>query len=1073
MKKQIQSMDVPEFCRNYHLFFKVSIRKILMVYMVIFLGINGNGFAFEMQNQETNVTGTVTDSNGIPVPGVNVIEKGTSNGTQTDFDGNYSIAVSSNDVVLVYSFMGMRQIEEVVGTRNVIDVSMEADQATLDEVVVIGYGVQKKSTLTGSVSTLSGEDVAETPVANISQSIAGKMAGVSMRPNGGQPGMDSPEIQIRGIGTTGNSAPLVVVDGIIRSNIGQIDPNTIESMSVLKDAAAVAPYGLGGANGVILITTKKGKSGTPQLTLNAYYGLQTPTYDYYDDLLYAQQYMSLRNEAFLNENNGQVPQAGQLPFDTEMIENYDDLHAQDPDRYPQSNPSEYTEMVAPIQNYNLQLSGGSENTTYYAGLGYFNQGGYFDPMSYNRYNYNMNLQSQVTSTTKVSFSLLGSIEKTESVDPEETASGLFRSGFKFIPTQSIYYSNGLWGEFAGRSPVAILQNGGYARNDNNTLLTSISVDQELPFINGLSFTGKFSYDPNQRTIKNWHRPFYFYSQNLNTDPYEYAQEISANEGGSPNYTYLEQEYLKNQAFTYQAMLNYQNSFGLHDVSGLLVAEVRNNTFETFNARRNNFAVNIDELGMGSSDRNDFDNYGTSETGSQVGYVYRFTYAYNDRYLFEATGRYDGHYYFAPGERYGYFPAFAAGWRISEESFMDDLDYIQNLKLRGSWGKSGNLAGTAFQYQQGYSIYGNAYAFGAGDMVQGSYVPLEANPNITWEIATKFDIGLDASLWNRLLTIEADYFSERRTGMLLPPAVSVPGEYGLDLSEENAGIMESHGFEFVMGSNYTFDNGLYLGIDGNFSYSTNEMVEVFETEATRNNPNRSRTGRAFGTPFGYKSLGLFSTSDDVNNDGIINSEDGYNVTQFGDLHPGDIRYADLSGPDGVPDGIIDSDDETVIGNPAYPSITYGLTTNASWKGFDVSLFFQGSALASFDLNGSFHTLPFANNSSNTTTEYYDNRWTPDTQNAKYPRATQSPYANNTQTSDFWMVDSKFVRLKTAQLGYTLPVSVSETLNIQNVRFYITGQNLFTISKLGFIDPEAGSDTAYPNSRVITFGFDLNF
>ncbi|MDT0684974.1 SusC/RagA family TonB-linked outer membrane protein [Autumnicola psychrophila] len=1056
--------------------------KVLLVF-VFLLFVCNNTFAFKELPQENTVTGTVTDANGIPLPAVNVIEKGTTNGTQTDFDGNYSLNVSSSEAVLVFSFVGMAEYEQVVGTSSEIDIVLEADAAALEEVVVVGYGTQRKSTMTGSVSTLSGSDVAENPVANISQSLAGRMAGVSMRPNGGQPGMDSPQIQIRGIGTTGSSAPLIVVDGIIRDNIAQIDPNSIESMSVLKDAAAVAPYGLGGANGVVLITTKKGKSGAPQLTLNAYYGIQTPTYDYYDDLLNSQQYMRLRNEAFLNENNGQVPEGSQLPFDPDVISNYNQLRAEDPDRYPQSNPTEYTSMTAPMQNYNIQLSGGSENTRYYAGIGYFDQGGYFDPMSYNRYNYNMNLQSQVTSTTEVSLSVIGSIEKTESVDPEETASGLFRSGFKFIPIRNIYYSNGLWGEFAGRSPVAILQSGGYARNNNNTLLTSISVDQKLSFLEGLSFTGKFSYDPNQRTIKNWHRPFYFYSQNLNTDPYEYAEEISANEGNAVSYTYLEQEYIKNETFTYQAMLNYQNTFGLHDVSGLLVAEARNNTYETFNARRNNFAVNVDELGMGSSDRNDYDNYGTSETGSQIGYVYRFTYAYNDRYLFEATGRYDGHYFFAPGKRYGYFPAFAAGWRISEESFMNDIDYIQNLKLRGSWGKSGNLAGSAFQYQQGYSIYGNAYAFGPGRMVQGSYVPLEANPNLTWEIATKFDIGLDASLWNRLLTLEVDYFSERRTGMLLPPAVSVPAEYGLDLSEENAGVMESHGFEFVIGSNYTFENGLLLGIDGNFSYSTNEMVEVFETAATFDNPNRRRTGRAFDTPFGYKSLGLFTTSDDVNNDGIINSADGYEITQFGDLHPGDIRYADLSGPEGVPDGVIDAHDETVIGNPAYPGITYGLTTNASWKGFDMSLFFQGSAMMSFDLNQSFHTLPFANNSSNTTTEYYNNRWTPETENARYPRATQSPYANNTQTSDFWMVDSKFVRLKTAQLGYTLPVSLTETLGIQSARFYVTGQNLFTISELDFIDPEAGfsnqngddidRETAYPNSKVYTFGFDINF
>ncbi|MDX1470216.1 MAG: carboxypeptidase-like regulatory domain-containing protein, partial [Flavobacteriaceae bacterium] len=279
--------------RKYFPFLRVG--KLFIVFMLIFLGHTENVFAFEKEGQDNTITGTVTDSNGMPLPGVNVIEKGTTNGTQTDFDGNYSLIVSSSDAVLVFSFVGMAEFEQVVGTRDQIDVTMEEDKATLDEVVVVGYGTQKKSTLTGSVSTLSGDDVAENPVANISQSIAGRMAGVSMRPNGGQPGMDSPEIQIRGIGTTGNSSPLVVVDGIIRSNIAQIDPNSIESMSVLKDAAAVAPYGLGGANGVILITTKKGKRGKPQLTLNSYYGIQSPTYDYYDDLLNSQQYMSLRN----------------------------------------------------------------------------------------------------------------------------------------------------------------------------------------------------------------------------------------------------------------------------------------------------------------------------------------------------------------------------------------------------------------------------------------------------------------------------------------------------------------------------------------------------------------------------------------------------------------------------------------------------------------------------------------------------------------------------------------------------------------------------------------------------------
>jgi hypothetical protein len=362
------------------------------------------------------------------------------------------------------------------------------------------------------------------------------------------------------------------------------------------------------------------------------------------------------------------------------------------------------------------------------------------------------------------------------------------------------------------------------------------------------------------------------------------------------------------------------------------------------------------------------------------------------------------------------------------------------------------------------------------MVQGSFNPREANPNITWEIATKTDIGFESSLWNGLLSVEADYFHEKREGMLLPPAVSVPVEYGLALADQNAGIMQSSGFEVSIGSSKRFENGLRLGINANYSYATNKMIQVFETAATRDNPNRSRTGRPFGAPFGYQALGLFSAADDKNGDGIINATDGYNTTQFGVLHPGDIKYADLGGgPDGKPDGKINSADETLIGNPVYPFITYGFTPTASWKGFDLSLFFQGSALSSLDIR-QFQTIPFNNNNSNSSYEYYNNHWTPATPNARYPRANQAPYANNTQLSDFWMANTAFVRLKTANLGYTLPRSVTQVLKIQTVRMYISGQNLWTISKLKFMDPEVGytdRETAYPNQKVYTVGLDITF
>jgi TonB-linked SusC/RagA family outer membrane protein len=1020
-------------------------------------------------NAELTIKGTVTTpETNEPLPGVSIILKGTQRGTTTDVSGNFQIDVPDANSVLIFSFVGYLSQEITIGNRTSLNVALQLDTKALDEVVVVGYGTQKKSTLTGSIASVKGSEIAENPVPNISNSIAGRVAGVSMRPNGGQPGSDSPQIYIRGIGTTGNNKPLVVVDGIIRDNIGQIDPGSIETVTVLKDAAAVAPYGLGGANGVLLITTKKGAAGAPTLSFSSYYGTQTPTY--YPKLLSAQDYMRLKNEAYLNEN----PAGTQLPFAPDMVEDYINLNREDPDRYPISNTKELVNMKAPMQNYNLQLSGGSERIKYQAGLGFLKQNGMFDPVKYARYSYNMNITAEATKTTSVSLSLIGSVERVSSVDTAVSAGNLFRNGFKYIPIRSLYYSNGLWGEFAGNSPVGIL-NAGYTRNTSTTLLTTIAIEQKLPFIKGLSLKGTFSYDPNQRTKKGYHKPYYYYTQDLNTTPYTYKREISTSEGGAAAFSWLAQQFIKTQTFTYQGYLNYHNTFGKHDVTGLLVAEARNNTYELFSARRNNFAVDVDELNMGSSNKNDFDNGGTSSTGSQIGYVYRVGYAYAGKYLLEASGRYDGHYYFAPGKRWGYFPAFSAGWILSEEGFIKQISWIDNLKIRGSWGKSGNLAGTAFQYLTGYNLNGNAYAFGTGSMVQGAIVPNEPNTNITWEIATKTDIGMEASFWRGLLTLEADYFHEKRTGMLLPPAVSVPVEYGLALADENGGIMENNGFEVSAGTNYNFQNNLRLGVNANVSFAKNKMIKVYETAATRNNPNRSRTGRPLGTQFGYKTLGIFSTEDDTNDDGIINSADGYNITQFGTLHPGDIRYADISGPAGAPDGKIDSNDETVIGNPVYPFLSYGLNANASWKGFDLNLFFQGSSMADLDIR-QFQTIPFNNNNSNSSYEYYDNHWTPATQDARYPRATQAPYANNTQLSDFWMQNTNHIRLKTAIIGYTLPARLTKSINIQNVRIYASGQNLFTLSKMKFMDPEVGytdRETAYPNQKIYVFGLNVTF
>lgn len=1034
----------------------------------------GEGYASTTnQNQERIITGKVTDKDNVSLPGVTVVVKEATNiGMITDENGNYSLSVPQSAQILQFSFVGMQTQEIEIGTKSVINVVMEQDLIGLEEVIAVGYGVQKKTTVTGAISTVKGEELAAIQVPDISHAIAGKLAGVSMRPNGGQPGFDDPDIHIRGVVTTGDASPLVVVDGVKRDNIRQIDPSTIENITILKDASAVAPYGIGGANGVILITTKQGQAGKPVVRLTASYGVQNPTY--LPKMLSAKDYMALQNEGYYNL----TPDGTNPPNAADLIANYDQLHRDDPYLYPDSKFIDAWNTSVPVQNYNLEFSGGTQNVNYHAGLGYYDQAGIFDKVSYKRYNYDLSLGIQATNTTRVTMSLHGSIENTNELDPGEDAGvQLFRAFYKFVPTSQLLYPDGEhWGESSASSPIAALRSDGYDNRERNTLLTSLSVEQDLPFIKGLNFKGVFSFDPSTTRRKQWHIPFTYHVIDFTTDPYSFTEATTTEEGRSPLYNYLRLDENRSANYTYQAFLNYSRSFGDHAVTGLLVAEARNSTRDNFWTQRNNFALLIDEMDFGSSDKNDYSNGGASSTGSEIGYVYRLTYAYMGKYMFEASGRYDGHYYFAPGSRWGYFPAFSAAWRISEEGFMADVQNLDNLKIRGSWGQSGNLAGSAFQYLSGYSLRSNDYAFGSGALVQGSRAGNEANPNITWERSTKWDLGFDLNMWNGLFNLEFDYFHEKRTDMLLAPQVTLPVEYGLGLSQENKGIMKNNGFEFNASSRYDVNNDLQIGITGNLSYAKNQMIEVFESDAQRDNPNRTQVGKPRNTPFGLQALGLFTTDEDINGDGIINADDGYNVVQYGDLHPGDIKYADLSGPDGVPDGKIDDNDQTKIGYPTnYPLLTYGFTPTLSWKGLDISLFFQGAAMSSLNFY-QFQTVPFENNGSNTAYEYFDNRWTPQNQDAKYPRATPSPYANNNHASTFWYRNTGYLRLKTASIGYRLPKSITDKVGIAGARLFASTQNVLTFSKIKHVDPEqapGGRETSYPVMKNTTFGIDITF
>jgi TonB-linked SusC/RagA family outer membrane protein len=1020
------------------------------------------------------INGKVVDGQGNALSGASIVQKERSNATTTAADGSFSLTIQEKSAVLVISYIGFqtREVSVKAGTADLV-IALSPGVSSLEDVIVIGYGTQRKQLSTSAVASVKGEQLTAVPAANISNTLAGRATGVMTRANGGRPGADNATIYVRGLATTGttvngvtyNTTPLVVVDGVIRNNINEVDANNIESVSVLKDAAAVAPYGLGGANGVILITTKRGASGPPVLSVGGYYGDQQPTY--LPKMLSAIDYMKLKLEAYVTENpTGTSPTYSQAYIDT-YLEN----HAKDPDLYPVSDAlNDVVKKHAPIYQGNLQVRGGSQAVKYYAGLSYFKQDGMFNRSNYERYNYSVNLDVNITSTTLATFSLNGAIQKTSDVDG--STGQLFRGVYKFLPVAPLRFTNGLWGESSGNAPLGVTNSDGYFRQNTNNLLSTITVEQKLPFIPGLSVKGAISYDPYNYVQKQWHRPFIYWVQNVSTTPYTYTSAFSTQETSATTYPWLNQQYWQNNTITMQGYLNYQHTFDKHEVTGLVVAEMRRNKQSDFRARVNNFAVNIDELSMGSSNKNDYDLAGGAGTGSQVGYVYRANYAYDRRFLVEASGRYDGHYYFAPNKRWVYLPAFSLGWIISNEQFFKTVNFVNYLKLRGSWGKSGNLTSTGFQFLNLYPLRGNAYAFGDGALVQGSYVQTENNPNITWEISKKTDVAVEANLWNGLLRLEADYFYERRTGILLSPNIVVPQEYGLQLAQENAGIMDNHGIELSIGTTQKLKNGLQISIDGNFTYAKNKVIQLYETDVTRNDPRRSRTGRPYNTVFGYQSLGLFTTADDKNGDGFITAADDYKITQFGTLRPGDIKYADVSGANGVPDGKIDSYDEQVIGRPQTPGIVYGVNAAASWKGFDLSMLFQGSGMSSFNVYG-FMTVAHFNNNSNSSYEYYNNRWTPDHQNAKYPRAYSAPTNNNGQTSDFWLVKTSYLRLKTASLGYTVPSKVSSKVRMKNLRIYVTGQNIVTFGKLKFTDPETTGEQGYPIQKTFLVGFNTSF
>lgn len=1022
----------------------INARKIfLLVFFVFFTLVN------IFAQEKFSITGKVTDGT-LPLPGASVMILETKEGTTTNEKGEFSLSVLKGQSLRV-SFTGLEDQTILIANQQTLNITLNDSQNVLNEVVVVGYGTQKKTSVTAAVSTMKGAEIASVPISNLSNGLGGRVAGVIVKQGSGEPGRDGSNIFIRGISSTGSTQPLVVVDGIPRG-FQQLDPNTIESFSVLKDAAAVAPYGVAGANGVILVTTKKGKIGAPSLTYNGWVGFQNPVV--LPDFVNSFQYATLRNAAAVNEGLDE-------PFSASDLQKFQD--GSDPDAFPTFKNiwGDITNEDAILTNHNLEISGGAERVKYYAALGYQFQEGMWPTTNTKRFNLSLNLEAQVTKTTTATFTLNG--RNQNDLYPPVTTGRIFELiGYLHPLYGPLRFSNGLPGTFLTGS----LFESGYQKINTVSLYSQLSLEQQIPFVPGLKFKGTVAYDPSFLSNKQWLLPVHKASLDKSQTPYVINDGIWGQTKPS-----LRQSTDNSLQLTYQFGTTYDRTFGKHTVSVLGLIEAKSNDLVSLLAERRNFNLTIDELNMGSSSQADMSTGGASSSARQMGLVYRVAYDYGQKYLLEASGRYDGSYYFSSDKRFGFFPAFSAGWRLSEESFLKDkLSWLDNLKIRASYGEVGALAGSPFQFMSTYSVLGTNYVLG-NNAVQGIRERAEPNPSITWERAKKTDIGLEMNLWKGLLNFEVDYFYEKRSNMLVSPDVIVPAEYGIGLSQVNAGIMENRGFDLTASSNYRFSEDLQVSLGANMTFAKNKLIQIFEGPTTFNNPNRKITGRSLGTQFGFHSLGYFQEND-FDAAGALNP--GIAVQPWGAVQPGDIRYEDINN-----DGKINDDDITVIGDPTTaPQLIYGFSPSVRFKSFSLDLLFQGAGKTDWYYHGS-SIMPFWE----TMLPYEQNfdYWTPENTDASNPRLTSSPTVNNSQRSSFWMGDASYLRLKSATFSYTIPSRIMQKVKMQNARIFMSGQNLLTWTNLINYDPEIGQNNSwipngswgYPNQRTVSLGVSITF
>jgi TonB-dependent starch-binding outer membrane protein SusC len=986
------------------------------------------------------VKGRVVDSEtGGPLPGVTILIQGTSLGTVTDSEGYFLIAVPGPGAILQFSYVGYMQQMVEIGDQTELSIIMQPELTALDEVLVVGYGTQRLATATGSISQVRGEELQRAPVVNYSNVFSGRLPGLVAVSRSGEPGSDGATLRIRGANTLGNNSPLVVVDGIIGRDLQRLNPEDIESVTVLKDASA-AIYGAQAANGVILITTKRGEISPMQVSITHNQGWGMPTI--IPEMANSATYVTLLNE--IDSYEGRTPR-----FSDNDIEMFRD--GSDPWSFPNTDWfNEVYKSAAPQRITNATLRGGSETLQYFVSLGYNYQDAIYknSATNYNQASFRSNFDAKISEYVRLSLDLSG--RQTTRNYPTRSASNIHAFIMRGKPNMNAYWPNGLNGpdiEYGDNPVVTTTDQTGKLTNIDYVFENVMKLDADIPWVKGLKATGNFSIDKAMLNSKLWQTPWYLYtwdgsSYNENNEP----SLIQGKRGFvSPQ---LRQDFNDTERITMNALLNYNTSIkDAHNLNLLVGTERISGESMNFWAFRRYFdSEAIDQLFAGGDAEKD--NSGSASQHARLNYFGRVNYDYLGKYMIEFVFRYDGSFIFPADGRYGFFPGVSVGYRISEENFWkNSLPFIDYFKFRTSWGQTGNDRVEPYQYMTSFGFRSQTYIFGGSTENKNLRELRTPNPNVTWEVANQFNVGFDGMMLGDRMTFSGDYFYNLRTNILWWRDASVPATSGISLPRENIGEVSNKGVEFSLGyRNHSREFRYDISITG----GTNKNRIEFWDETPGVPDYQKSTGHPMNSQLVYNAIGIFQTTEEVEN-----------TPSWAGARPGDIIFEDVNG-----DGVIDGRDRIREYRTDLPTFTGGLNFNMSWGNFYGSVFFQAATGA---VRNNYYEMQ--GEVGNFLARDADNRWTesnPSTTNPRIWNRYENYWRNH--MNNYWLQSSDYLRLKNLEFGYNIPVEIT---GIRRLSVYVSGQNLLTFTAVKDFDPETTSNTAYPLNKVYNIGATLNF